>query len=342
MAKRQSMRDRMKDELGSRTKESHSRRDESGGMKTFFDPEKMTNVVTWWAGKGDHIIDIIPYLAGSKDPRNKENAPAYLLDIDVHRYVGPMDEMVVCLEQYDKPCPICEESRRLNRAGADWKKEIKPLKPSRRAVYNVVVRDGGEMEKKGVQVFEIAHWFMEKHLAKIAKDPRGGGFTVFSDPDDGKSISFERTGVGMENTGYTGHQFVARPEPITDEELESAYCIDDLVEIKSYDEIYDLFFGTGETDESPDKEKSSKVDKSNEDADEEFEEVEEEEEEEEEEKEVEKEKISKRELRKKNRKKDKEVAVCPHGGVIGEDIDELDECDECKLYDTCSDIADNL
>ncbi len=347
--KKGSMRDKLKGKLKDRTKESHNTRDSGGGMKNYFNADKMTEVSTWWAGKGDHIIDIIPYFAGENDPRNDEGEPAYILDIDVHRFVGPMDEMVVCLEQFNTPCPICEESRRLNREGYDYKEHIKPLKPGRRAMYNVIVRDGGEGEKKGVQIFEIAHWFMEKHLAKIAKDPRGGGFTIFSDPDDGKSISFERTGTGAESTGYSGHRFVDRPEVITDEELEAALCLDELVEIKTYEEVYEIFFGKKATsedepeEEEVDEPEEEEVDEPEDEGDE-PDEGDEDEPEDEPEPEPEEKKKPKRGARRGARKgkpKDKKP-TCPHGGVIGEDIDELDQCDDCKMANACEAIADDM
>ena len=34
-------------------------------------------------------------------------------------------------------------------------------------------------------------------------------------------------------------------------------------------------------------------------------------------------------------------AVCPHGGTIGESIDELNECMTCELYDLCNTIAES-
>jgi len=309
MARRSRMRDKMRKKLADKTKESHARRDSSNNFKTFFNKEKVEGLSFWWPGKGEHIIDIIPYIAGKNDPRNAEGDPSYVLDIEVHMNVGPMNDKIVCLGQYNKPCPICEEAARLNREGADWKTEIKPLKPSRRVIYNVIVRDGGEQEKKGVQILEIAHFFMERHLSKIAKDPRGGGFIVFSDPDEGKSISFERTGVGAENTAYDGHRFVDRIDPITDDELAQAVCLDDLIEVKTYDEIYEIFHGKsggsseqGQDEDKPDSDDSKKI--------------------------------------KKKIKKYKKIK-CPAGGKIGRDIDEYDKCDKCKHYEKCEYIADN-
>lgn len=82
----------MKEKLIQRTKESHKRRDEGGGgLKMFFNQDKMKEleVETWWADVGDHLIDIIPYFAGANDPNNQEGEPVYVLDVEVHRFVGP-------------------------------------------------------------------------------------------------------------------------------------------------------------------------------------------------------------------------------------------------------------
>lgn len=340
MARRPSIRDKFaKNKMLEKTQESHARRDSGGDFKTFFDQEKTSTFQTWWAAKGDHIIDIIPYEAGTQDPRNKPGEPVYVLDIEVHRNVGPMEEMIVCLEQYKKPCPICEEGRRLNKEGKDYKKYVKPLKPSRRALYNIRVRENEEAAKKGNLVFEIAHWFMEKHISKIAKDPRGNGFVVFCDPDEGKSISFERTGTGAENTGYAGHRFVDRPEPISNEELEEVVCLDEIIKIHTYDEICDIFYGSSPKDSSKDDERdeekySGKDDEGDEEKDEMDDERDEQDQPDDPPPQTEK-------LNRRSRREPK-VPTCPHGGVIGEDIDELKECEECKVYNQCADIADGI
>ena len=333
---RKSLRNKFK-ELNERTQESYATRDSGGGMKNYFNNEKMEDISTWWAGKGDHIIDVIPYFAGNNDPKNKKGSPAYVLSVDVHRGVGPMEEMIVCPEQFGKPCPVCQERYRLTKENADYAKVLKPLKPSKRSMYNIIVRDGGDMEKKGVQIFEIAHWFMEKHLSKIAKDPRGDGFVIFSDPDDGRSISFERTGTGPKNTDYTGHRFVDRPDVISNEELEEAYCLDDLIEVKDYDEIFEIFFGEKNKEQDEDTPEPDPED-----------ELEPEDEGEEDEGEEEPEPTPPKKSKNRKKRGKSRTPKCPYGHEIGEDIDEYDECDDandgegCEMYDKCNDIADTL
>lgn len=376
-----SFRDKFRSGLKEKVKESHDRRDSGSNFKDFFDADKMSGVKKWWAGKGTHIVDMIPYLAGPNDPHNKEGEPTYVLDIEVHKNVGPLDEQVVCLEQYGdgRVCPICEEARRRNKKpGVNFKKEIKPLKPTRRSVYNVIVRDGGEQEKKGVQVFDIAHFFMEKHLSKIAKSARGDGYTVFSSPDNGKVVVFERTGTGAENTSYSGWKFDDRVDAdgntyeITDDELKAAYCLDDLIKIMTTEEVAEIFYGKGSKPKP-----STNEDESGDEGDGEGEQQEqrpvrgaggnrrqqppppdkdedegagdaegEAEGEGEGEGDPEPPPPPRRELRKPKGdagagSSKKGASVCPHGGTIGVSIDELDECEECSLYDECEKIADS-
>lgn len=341
MAKRQSMRDKMRSKLKDRTKESHGR-GSGGNFKDYFDASKMEGLNKWWAGKGEHIIDIIPYFAGPNDPFNKEGEPAYVLDIEVHQKVGVGEDQVVCPVQFNKPCPICEDMRNKRNEGQDYKTVLKPLMPKRRTVYNVIVRDGAAMEAKGNQIFEIAHFFMENHLAKISKDARGGGYVVFSDPDEGRSISFEREGTGATSTKYVAHRFSDRPEPITEEELEAAVCLDELIKIHTYDEIYAMYYGVS----APDTEEDDPVDEEvcpdcdedpcvcNEAADEP-----EPEQEQPAPRRTAAEKKAAREARKAEKAKKAGKVVCPAGGTMGDDIDEFNECPDCEHYDACEEAA---
>ena len=120
---------------------------------------------------------------------------------------------------------------------------LKELRPSRRCIYNIVCLDTDEQEDKGIQIWEVAHFLMESKILAQAKIPKrdGGGILIFSDADTGKSIYFDRTGVGMTNTKYDGHQFRNR-EPLPDEWLDGAYMLDDLIHIPTYEEVEQAFF----------------------------------------------------------------------------------------------------
>ncbi len=134
-------------------------------------------------------------------------------------------------------CPICEKQLAMRRSGEFSDEEIASLSPKRRTMYNVVVWDSKDEIRKGVQIFEISHFFFEKHLAELSKRPKGGGFVVFSDPDEGKTIVFKKKSKGKGNMEFLGHRFEEREDQITDEMLDAALCLDDLIHVPTVSEL---------------------------------------------------------------------------------------------------------
>jgi gp32 DNA binding protein like len=338
-------RDQLKQGLGDKTKEAYDRKDGSGLFKTYlkealFEERKVSR---FNPGKGQWIIDIIPYIVGKNDPLNKEGDSQYVLDILVHMGIGPADERIVCLSQYNLPCPVCELIKQKQNDGADYKTEIKPLVAKRRTLYNVIVRENPEEEKKGVQILEMAHFFLQKNLAALSKNPRKGGYIIFSDLDEGKSVGFRRTGTGAENTAYDAHQFIDRPAPITDAEWQAAQCLDDFIVIRTYEDIYSMLHS------------SKKADKSEETQNEEQEEsappvnkrrmmVEPEEQPETSQEEVEEETPEPQKappvLKAGTKKIRNSAPVCPvESGTFGVSFDEFVECDTCNHRDSCAAAA---
>ncbi len=342
------IRDRMKTAMQDRTKEAYSRKDSSGLFKTYLDAGKLNGISQYKAPKGITILDIIPYEVGENDPNNKPGDFAYVLDVLVHMEVGAAGERIVCLSQYGLPCPVCEKIKALNAEQADYKTVIKPLVAKRRTLYNVIIRENAAEEKKGVQLFEMAHFFLEKNIATLAKNPRKGGYLVFSDPDTGKSISFNRTGTGADNTGYDAYQFVDRPEPITDEELKGARCLDDLLLIRDYDAVYNILHASPpgrlqereeieenneeqEQEPEPPPEPQRRVNRPNPTP---YNKPQEQEPEP---------KPTTAEERKAARKQrptqDTELACPIEGGEFGKSCDEYDECDTCVIYKQCAAVC---
>jgi len=323
----------MKEALLKRTKESHERRGDSGRFKTIF-RDDVKDVTYFKCVAGEHLIDILPYIAGDNNPQASAGEPAYTLEAWVHYRVGVNEDAYICLARmFNKSCPICEEQKRLKDNGED--DAAKQLNPKRRSIYNILCYDNDKEEAKGVQVWDASHHLMERLLTPLAKKPKGGGFVLFADPDDGKAISFERQGTGPTNTEYVGHKFVDRDYKITDESLDEVQCLDELIHKPTYDEVKNAFWGSKEEEEE--SEEAGEV---------------EEEEEEGEEKPV-KPKLSSRkatiEAKRKQRKLEKEKkekkeggSKCPGGGEFGVDLDTLDHCDDCKLWDDCAKKSDEL
>ena len=344
----------MGDDLQKRTEESYRRKDEFGPHFTYFRKD-LEDVSFWKPTEKVWMFDIIPSFSGPNWPMDNhgiklpEGSPVYVLDIQVHQNVGINDAQFICLNRnLGLPCPICEHQAELKKQ-VDYDADlIKGLYPKRRNVYNVVVLDGGEEEKKGVQVFEIAHFYMESKLTPLAMDARTKALISYSHYERGKTIQFEakkkkfeiegRSITGME---YIGHKFLDRDYVISDDDLNDAYTLDELLYKPEYDEVYESYWGEvrekeetqqpsrrqrgvekEQSTETPSKKRSPVV-----------------------EKETVKEQVpSGRRRQPRNSASAQESKKeeppfdekCPLGGVIGTDIDKLEGCNTCEVYDSCA------
>jgi hypothetical protein len=217
-------------------------------------------------------------------------------------------------------------------------KVINKLLPTRYCCYYVIVYDNEKEERKGPQIFYIAHWFMERHLTAIAKRPqtqRGtptGGFQAYADPTkDGKTVSFTKEGKGRGNVSFLAHRLIDRDYDIDDAILQKVadIPIDGLIDIPEYQEVKDAFFGhveeEPEVEEEPDDQATTEVEQ---------EEVVSEEETPEEE--------TPEEVEVKEEATELKDPRCPGGGDFGLDIERLDHCGECKAWDKCSAESDRL
>lgn len=228
----------------------------SSGTRSYF-KDGLEGVNFWTPKEGDHILDIIPYTAGPNDPQVKEGDPTYVLEIYIHPDVGGIEnQTMICPEKtFKKPCPICEHRRILQKEGAD-EDLVKSLQPKRypRSIYNIVCYDSEKDESKGVQIFDVSHYLFEMYLLKLAQgSARSGqrptGFIPFADPEEGRSIRFTRQGTST-NTRYIAHAFESRNYTIPKEILDSTHCLDQLIHIPTYDEIYGAYWGETPAEEA--------------------------------------------------------------------------------------------
>jgi len=213
-----------------------------GRFHTVFNKDKVPEGVNFWMCKeGEHLIDIIPFEAGANMPFDERLKPIttegdldYVLDLFVHMNIGKTRMPYVCpFENFGKACPICEFIKASRLDKEDWKK----LVAKHRVIYQIWNHDTPEEEKKGIQIFEAAHFFMEEKIEEIAKSPVGGGYEDFSNPDTGKSLAWTRKGSGMENTQYLGHRFIER-KPIPDRILDQTFPLDGIVNMHpNYDKM---------------------------------------------------------------------------------------------------------
>ncbi len=338
----------MKDQLKSRLAEQQAGKNKGlNDFESYFEVPEGVSQWTTKPGKGaegtDYGFDIIPFVAGSKYPTNGYNIRqgdlAYVLDVWVHFKVGPMNKPVVCpLKNYGFPCPVCEKRVEvLAERGQMEKDEFKKFKkensflyPSRRVMYNVIVRSDEKEEKKGIQVYEISHFFMEKKLQESAKKPRGGGLIPYPDPDEGKTIWMNFALAGEDNWSVGVPQFEDRQYVITDEEIENAQSLDELLVIYEYDDIAEMMkvktFHVADEDSGQENNREEDppiVVNRRKPPVKQQEEV--------------KEKVGEDSGDQVNTTTGEVVqsGICPYGCEFGTDYDGYTECDTCRISDDC-------
>jgi hypothetical protein len=338
------LRDRLRQGLDDKMEQSYNRRELS--FKGIFKDQIPFPI--WRCMAGEHQIDVIPYFAGPNHPLVKEGESTHCMEVWVHRNVGPTDGMAICLQNTFKPpvhktkrCPICEHRSKLRQKSNYDEDVVKSLLPTRYVAYYIICYDSEKEEQKGLQIFYVSHWFMERHLSTLSKRPASkkgtvyGGYKSFADPStEGSTISFIKEGKGKGNVSFMGHRLIQREYEIPDKILEQAATtpLDSLMEIPTYEEVLTLFLGEEET----------KTPESNEAPPEFFQPDPEDEDVFTEDQgpgipserpEPPKQESPKREAGSKE---------CPGGGTFGKDIERLDKCGECPIWEPCSDESMRL
>lgn len=332
-----------------RYESSYKSKDKGGVSKVgVMDWKKIDGDVSFFKpAVGRNRINIIPYEIKTKNHplvRRGEMEVGdmdYVMDVWVHRSVGPTEASVLCLKNtYGKPCPICERANALRKQGNE--EEADALKASRRVFYNVL--DMKEPDKP--KVFETSHWLFEKELIDEARDDEEGGFVDFADPEDGKEIKFKASEDTLGNNKFLkfkSFSFEDRDEAIPYSIIENAISFDEIMNVPTYEEVEKLLYGNDDSSDDEDElaPKKSSDDEDEEDDDEEEEEVkpskkpskhrdEEDDEDEDEDDEPEPKKSPK-----KSDEDDAPKNKCKFGHRFGRDCDEFEDCENCDMWAKC-------
>lgn len=352
-----------------RYQSSYESKDKGSFTKSsIMDYKKLSDEVTFYAPvAGRNRINIIPYEIKTKNHplvRKGEMEVGdmdYVMDIWVHRGVGPTEGSVLCLKNtFGKPCPICEQANRLKKEGKE--DESKDLRPSRRVYYNV--QDCKDPDK--IKIFETSHYLFEKELIDEARDDDEGGFIDFADPVDGKEIKFRANEESFGKNKYLefkSFSFEDRDEPISDDILESAVSFDEIMNIPTYEEVERILYGDDESsdddedddeDEKPSKsvKKSKSYDEDDDDEDDEDDEPvkpskskrhdEDDEDEDDESPKKSKKRVEEDEededdelVKPKKHSEESKGTKCKFGHTFGKDCEAFEDCDDCDQWSKC-------
>ena len=330
----------MKKSLAKRQETSEQTKDDRGKYRGIF-KDDVQGLQLWKVGEGDHEFDIVPYQAGNNDP-DKKTSPGdftYVLILWVHRGIGINEDSFVCMAKtYNKRCPVCEYQASLRDTDAS-DDEIKKWNPTRRTYYNVLVYDNEKETAKGVQVLDIAHYYMEPELLALSRPRSRGGVETgekvyFASPDkDGKSISFTREGT-KRTTAYKAFKFLDRDYDLDEEVLNSAHCLDEIVHFPTYEEVDEaLKLGLPESDGNSSSAKEEDIPSEGRRGRGRPASAEQEKKEEAPKEEV-------KEEKKEEVKEEQKDFVCPSPeGTFGIDIEKLGACAQCDFWEACVEEA---
>jgi hypothetical protein len=288
-----------------------------------------------------------------KDPVNKialQGDLWYRRPIKVHRNVGQGNLKVICPTSIGKKCPICEYQKKRFNEGAP-KDETVPMYPQQRSLY-IVIPDGED----DIYVWDMSNKMFQDMLIEELKDNPEN--EVFPDLEEGKTleIRLKWKTIGEKGKPFpeaTNITFLDR-EPYKASILDEVPDLDTILNVKSYDEIKNLFFELDEEpdggglkeveDDVPKERKSRKVEKEPE--------VEEKTERRSRKADPEPDpepepKEERRSRRSESKEEETSGEKCPPeniklGLTFGKDFEKHDDCDKCSAWDACYDANKKL
>lgn len=183
-----------------------------------------------------------------------------------HKGIGVNNETVTCPTMYGKPCPICEHHAQLKKQDAS-QEELSQFGIKRWVLYVVIPIDSDEYEEE-MYLFNISQANFQKQLIEeLEEKPQ---FRNFPDLENGYAID-ARFGKGSFK-GFTFPvatriDFKDRNYAYPEEILDDVPKLDELIVLKSYEELETILHGSGlemgddeqESQETETKEKPKKA-----------------------------------------------------------------------------------
>lgn len=324
---------------------------------------------------GQVTIDILAYMVKSEHHPDREDKTEtavpgtewYKLPFLIHRNVG--NDSVVCPSTFGKKCPICEYRTKLNREGAD-QEDVKALNFSRRNLYLIRVIESPEKDDIGNYfIWEIA----QSNFQNLLNDELEYNEELGDFPDlqygYNLQIRFTKKTLGKNSFGEASRiDFFQRDEQYPEDLVDQLPCLDEVLNVLSYEELERKFMEIDEEDVEktqetrqpigktapppvPTRTTRKPINKGSEDEEQETEETT-----------MSAPSVPPRRAKKavaptpvssasapepvpnRRRKKpepaevDPEEDRCPHGHRFGVDTEKFEECATCEIWDACIEV----
>src|SRR3990167_2086908 len=201
------------------------------------------------ASAGNRKLDFYPYIVGQGNKWCDPGLLHYERTYFVHFGIGPNQGAYVCparLHPTPQRCPICEYA---NSPQCD-KETNKKLQAKERQLW--LVKDLGEPQK-GIQIWDYSYHLFGKQLRNcFTLSPIELNYKNFTAPWDPKTllVGFVEKPTGFGKPCYEAANFIFMPRAkLTKAEVQALPCLDDLVLIKPYNELKEIFFQTVQGEE---------------------------------------------------------------------------------------------
>lgn len=196
--------------------------------------------------EGIRRFDIMPYVVGKAviNPYADPGILHYELTWFGHRDVGAGMDWVACpIKMLKQPCPICEFQAKLRKRADSDEELVKSLAPRERQLFNVIDLDDPDF----VSIWEMSYHNFGKLLDKKVRNSDDPRVPTFFSLEDGLTlrIAFEEGKFGK--GGYqeaADIEFRARNKPYGDKVLDEVLCLEDCINILTYEQIKDMFLQT--------------------------------------------------------------------------------------------------
>lgn len=206
-------------------------------------------------------LDIIPYVVtGDYHPdRDEEWKIAlkgdlwYKRPFYLHRNIGPENKAVVCPSSIGKPCPICEyRAEMLKKEGVKWDDpSVRDLKPGLRNLYFVIPRGHKKFDAE-VHIWDISQYCFQDSLNEEIQENEE--YETFPDLEEGKTlrIRFSEEKLGSNTFSKTSRIDFHDRKPIKESILDDLPSLDDVLDVMTYKQLEQLFYGGILSDDSDD------------------------------------------------------------------------------------------
>ena len=259
MSKRQKEKDRREKRSTATAAKRRAETHKTGFDNTAFElPDEKKQFIL----KSDKAVrlDIIPYEVGEGNPYADKGELHYERTYFVHPRIGIDQTSFVCLSKTcGDPCPICEYRGKLMKDPDADEDLIKDLGPKERQLFHV--KDTKDQDK-GVQIWDMSfHLFGKKLDYEIKNSDEDDNYENFAELEGGFTLK-----LGVEESHYgkisffevVSVNFKPRSKDYDEDILEETICLDDILIIKEYDELKEIFLQTTDEDEDEKKDKKGK------------------------------------------------------------------------------------